>query len=48
MNEFYAHSVEGKPTGEWHGLHGHLLNVASLAKEFAEVFNAGEWAYRRG
>lgn len=46
--EFYAHSVKGKPTGEWQGLHDHLLNVASLAKEFAEVFNSGEWAYLAG
>ena len=43
--EYYAHSVEGKPTSEWHGLHDHLLNVANLAKQFAEAFNAGDWAY---
>lgn len=46
--EYYAHSVEGKPTSEWHVLHDHLLNVATLAKKFAEVFNAGDWAYVAG
>jgi HD superfamily phosphohydrolase YqeK len=46
--EYYAHSVEGKPTSEWHGLYDHLLSVANLAKQFAEVFNSGEWAYVAG
>ncbi|MBI5406486.1 MAG: CRISPR-associated helicase Cas3' [Nitrospirae bacterium] len=46
--EYYAHSVEGKPTSEWHGLQDHLLNVASLAKKFAEAFNSGDWAYLAG
>ena len=43
--EYSAHSVEGGPIGEWHGLHDLLLNVASFARQFAEVFNAGDWAY---
>jgi len=46
--EYYAHSVEGKPTSEWHGLHDHLLNVAGLAKKFASAFNSGDWAYLAG
>ena len=46
--EYYAHSVEGKPTSEWHRLHDHLLNVASLAKQFAGAFNSGDWAYLAG
>lgn len=46
--EYYAYSVEGKPTIEWHGLHYHLLNVASLTKKFAEAFNFGDWAYLAG
>ncbi len=46
--EYYAHSVEGQPTSEWHGLYDHLLNVASFAKGFAEAFNSGEWAYLAG
>ncbi|MDD5433848.1 MAG: CRISPR-associated helicase Cas3' [Nitrospira sp.] len=46
--EYYAHSVEGKPTSEWHVLHDHLLSVANLAKKFAEAFNSGDWAYLAG
>lgn len=30
------------------GLHDHLLNVAGIAKKFAGVFNAGDWAYLAG
>lgn len=48
MREYYAHSVEGKLTSEWHGLHDHLLSVANLAKKFAEAFNSGDWAYLAG
>ena len=40
--------MEGRPTSEWQGLSDHLLNVAGIAKKFAEVFNAGEWAYLAG
>lgn len=46
--EFYAHSLEGRPTSEWHKLHDHLLSVASLAKKFAREFNSGDWAYLAG
>jgi len=45
---FYAHSVEGRPISEWHSLHDHLLNVAGIAKGFAEAFNSGDWAYMAG
>lgn len=48
VRKFYSHSVKGKTTSEWQGLHDHLLNIASLAKEFAEVFNSGDWAYVAG
>ncbi len=46
--EFYAHSVERKPIEEWHRLEEHLLNVAELAKKFANEFNSGDWAYLAG
>ncbi len=26
-------------------LHDRLLNIANLAKKFAETFNVGDWAY---
>ena len=46
--EFYAHSIDGRPVSEWQPLDEHLLNVASLARRFAEEFGAGEWAYLAG
>jgi len=39
---FYAHSVEERPISEWYRLHDYLLNVAGIAKGFAEAFNSGE------
>ncbi len=48
MKEFFAHSVEGKPTSEWQGLEEHLLNVAELAKKFGDEFGSGDWAYLAG
>lgn len=48
MHKFFAHSVEGKPVSEWQRLEEHLLNVADLAKKFADVFGSGDWAYLAG
>lgn len=48
MKDFFAHSVEGKPKGEWQGLEEHLLNVAELAKKFGDEFGSGDWAYHVG
>ena len=45
---FYAHSVDGRPVSEWQLLDEHLVNVAELARRFAEEFGAGEWAYLAG
>ncbi|MBI4683786.1 MAG: hypothetical protein HY755_01135 [Nitrospirae bacterium] len=33
MNNYYAHSFEGKPKSEWQGLEEHLRNVAELARK---------------
>lgn len=41
--EFYAHSVEGKATSEWHTLEDHLKGTAELAASFASEFGCGEW-----
>ena len=41
---FYAHSVDGRPVEEWQLLDEHLLNVAKLARRFADEFGCGEWA----
>ncbi|GBE31717.1 MAG TPA: HD domain-containing protein [Nitrospirae bacterium] len=49
MNKsYYAHSLDGRPVSEWQLLDEHLLNVAELARTFAEEFGAGEWAYLAG
>jgi CRISPR-associated endonuclease/helicase Cas3 len=44
----YAHSLEGKPPSEWQPLEEHLRNVAELAREFAAVFQSGDWAWNAG
>jgi len=50
---FYAHSLQlpdGTPRAEseWEPLADHLRDVATLAKEFADRFGAGEWGYLAG
>jgi CRISPR-associated endonuclease/helicase Cas3 len=44
----YAHSKEGRPCSEWHPLETHLRDTASTARQFAEPWGAGEWAYYAG
>ncbi len=44
----FAHSLENKPTNKWHSLDEHLTDTAKLARSFANVFRAGEWAYLAG
>ena len=46
--EYYAHSVEGKPPSEWQSLDEHLKNVAEMARSFAVSFGAGDWGYLAG
>ncbi len=41
-DEFYAHSLDGKPPEEWHGLEDHLNKVAEMARSLAGSFNAGD------
>jgi len=47
-DEFFAHSLEGKPPKYWHRLEDHLNEVAEKARVFANEFNAGDWAYLAG
>lgn len=47
-DEFYAHSDPNRPITEWHKLEDHLRATAKLAREFAELFGAGDWAYLAG
>lgn len=46
--EYFARSLEGRPTQEWQKLDVHLKNVADLARQFAESFGAGTWAELAG
>ncbi|MBN2103952.1 CRISPR-associated helicase Cas3' [bacterium] len=46
--EYFAHSIEGRPPEKWQPLEEHLKNVAELAAEFARPFGGQEWAYLAG
>jgi len=46
--DYYAHTLEGRPSSEWQPLDEYLKNVAGLARLFAEDFGAGDWAYLAG
>ncbi len=48
MPNYYAHSLEGRPTSEWEPLEEHLERVAELAGEFAGRFGAAEWGRLAG
>jgi len=41
IEQFYAHSLPGRPPEEWQPLEDHLKNVAELARSFAEPFGGG-------
>jgi len=43
----YAHSLAGRPKGEWHKLEEHLTQTAALAESFASPF-ASEWGRLAG
>jgi CRISPR-associated endonuclease/helicase Cas3 len=47
-DNFYAHSLPGRPSSQWQPLETHLKNVAELARGFAESFGAGDWGYLAG
>lgn len=40
---WYAHALEGGQRKTWEPLEDHLREVAKLAAEFAEAFNARSW-----
>ena len=48
QQEYYAHSLPGRPPEEWQRLDEHLKNVAEMARGFADAFGAGEWGYLAG
>jgi len=48
QDEYYAHSLDGKPSEDWQSLEEHLKNVAEKARTFADAFGAGNWGYLAG
>lgn len=44
----YAHSLPDTPLPQWHKLQDHLRSTAELARQFAEPFGAGDWAWNAG
>jgi hypothetical protein len=47
-DEFFAHSLEGKPPKYWQRLEDHLKEVAKMARNFANDFNGGDRGYLAG
>jgi len=45
---FFAHTDCGPAPKNWQPLEEHLVNVANLAKTFADKFGSGEWGYLAG
>jgi len=41
--DFYAHSLEGRPPSEWQPLDEHLKKVAEKAAAFAAAFDSSSW-----
>lgn len=48
MGTYYAHTIEGEPESSWQTLADHLSGTAIRSRDFAELFDAGEWAYLLG
>jgi CRISPR-associated helicase Cas3/CRISPR-associated endonuclease Cas3-HD len=45
---YYAHSTTNPDKSDWQLLRDHLTNVATLSRNFADDFSAGELAYTSG
>jgi CRISPR-associated endonuclease/helicase Cas3/CRISPR-associated endonuclease Cas3-HD len=45
---YYAHSTEKQDKSDWQQLKTHLTNVATLTRNFADDFSAGDFAYASG
>ena len=46
--DFFAHTLKGRPPQEWHRLEEHLRDTARLAGGFAAAFGAAEWGRLAG
>lgn len=45
---YWAHSLSDQDPSKWHPLPGHLAQVATLARDFASAFGAGDWGHLAG
>lgn len=48
MKEYYARTIEGRPSEDWQLLRRHLDSVAEMACEFARAFDSHEWGWCAG
>ncbi len=48
MRIYYAHTHDGDPEKHWERLKDHLVNVETLAGQFAQSIHATEWAQLAG
>ena len=48
IDQYFAHTLPGKPPANWQPLEQHLKETAEKAKEFANAFGAGDWGYLAG
>ena len=47
-DQYFIHTLPGKPPADWQPLEQHLKETAEKAKEFASAFGAGDWGYIAG
>ena len=48
IDQYFAHTLPGKPPADWQTLEQHLKETAEKTKEFASAFSAGDWGYLAG
>jgi len=48
MSELFAHSLAGRLPEHWHRLDDHLEAVAERARQSANAFSSGDWAFNAG
>jgi CRISPR-associated endonuclease/helicase Cas3 len=48
IDQYFAHTLPGRPPSDWQPLEQHLKETAEKAKEFASAFGAGDWGYLAG
>ena len=48
IDQYFAHTLPGKPPTDWQPLEEHLKETAEKAKAFASAFGVGDWGYLAG